>query len=1808
MSDVLTPASEADLNVFVAEQIRPIIVRALEAAGTGQRLRVTSLPTAVMEKVCQDLQGENRWQARILNDGTSSEDWRASATKLIELRNTLSEPLIVFIPQGLRNAAEDSLDIATFTELSLKSVAPQLVEVLLGKLERPLQDNVREVLGRLRQEKVIRHTDEEVQYLLDVWKNGASTYAAGGALYCFGLIPDFEIFERGSHLQWLSRNHVICGFLEDVTQPLQSRLARLRLKPQSIQSDLFKYIRSRQSEDVRSWARGIACDSTLRNLAFEFWQFSDAPLDQELRLILEPLTLPVQADDAVSGAAQLPILNLNGKDPLKVAFRSIPKPAQFPSWKHFRVQILALIDESPSIVWESNNFPRTQGPAARITRSIKVVDLQALDEGTYYVRVEAYDADGALLNGSPRLIDPSDPSSRAENESERFLVLREDVVTTPDDTRSVYVPSILDAWMRVALKNLGAKSKDTVPSRRSVHGSWDEPAGAAPRSDVYFELETEGFAGFAVAVPSLLRKIELLLLRNPDQIGRHQLALTNVRSASDIQLKYESTPLSSLELGKEFLLTRQEIFLAIERDHLGEGADAAEFARRAGTLETVDITKYRALIEKYVHSYINLSNALLLTKSGEADALILSALDTIELRWQRSVGDPGRALIISPTHPLRMAWHLAHADLCDSAVSAWQDGTHAVPSWRKYIEQIQGGLIPLNMPMVLFDRRGRGYVEQTPITAYWPLYLPDQASGDVQLDTVAVRDRILSAMGIGQRSVVLTTVGVDEVANRLFEYLEFHPYVEQLRLNVFNPGDGRFIADVLRSLERRRISVDARDAPSLRYAVHLFAAPPYLDMVAEGLEALLDPDRQVGQDDEFTLGSSNHLLPKLVFARNSTEEFLQSPELFSAHVSILHEQFIAHSRVGHAENFRRGSFVGGLINEPDVLVESSGSQFGWTKGLRPHTHSADKTSLLTEALHQAQRLQTAAALGQKPGNNVVPVVALQLDANAQMLLKRSHDHSDWVITIDRNLGLDYFDTPTSGDEAGYLLDFAPEYLLEDRQRLLLTTRNSIELQSLIKPALERVELILQPNEEVVVLEALRSLSGRLALRFEAGRAQAAEVIGLLLARWLLEHVGVLNDRIVIPLDAHRKWFANDGEEVQSQRRADLLLVGFEKGHTLRLDIVEVKLRDDLPMAARSRLYSDMHEQVENTHQRLRDLFDPDRFTQPRADFALRAKELATTLTFYTRRANRYGLLSTDACARALSVIDKLDSGYSLDVRLVGVVFEKTGKGAHEEEDEPGFRIYRFGGDMAQKLLSFAVGRRSQRISRLSDVSFEGQSNNRLLRQAPEREVIEPELDAFGLAVATLPENVVSDKELVEESVDATDVALAGTIFGGTVEAVAETITEATDTVPPIQSEAVTDRSQTIQQSAPDAQGAPDITLGSAESSPQFGILGRSGEQTVAIDLNGCNTISLFGVQGFGKSYTLGVIAEMATTKADGINLLPSPLATVIFHYHKSDAYEPEHASAVYPNEKKSEIDRLLAEYGAVPKGLENVVLLTPEAKVEQRRREHPDLTVEAIKFSSSELGAESWKFLLGAYGNDSLYVRQLVAIMRKHRSDLTLDVFRAEIEAAEMPKSARQLAEDRIRLAAPYIDDAKRLGSLLKPGRTIIIDLRDEWIEKDEALGLFVVMLKIFAAQKHEKREFNKLVVFDEAHKYMSESALIGQVVETIREMRHQATSVVIASQDPLSVPRAVIELTSILVLHRITSPQWLKHLKGAIGALEELTESQVASLKPGEALIWAQRSTDSRYTLRPQKLRIRPRFTRHGGGTRTAVQGFTMR
>jgi hypothetical protein len=68
------------------------------------------------------------------------------------------------------------------------------------------------------------------------------------------------------------------------------------------------------------------------------------------------------------------------------------------------------------------------------------------------------------------------------------------------------------------------------------------------------------------------------------------------------------------------------------------------------------------------------------------------------------------------------------------------------------------------------------------------------------------------------------------------------------------------------------------------------------------------------------------------------------------------------------------------------------------------------------------------------------------------------------------------------------------------------------------------------------------------------------------------------------------------------------------------------------------------------------------------------------------------------------------------------------------------------------------------------------------------------------------------------------------------------------------------------------------------------------------------------------------------------------------------------------------------------------------------------------------------------------------------------------VETSELlSNTQKSLARQKLSFAQEYIDDSFFLKGVLKPGRLVIVDLRDEFIVKDEALGLFVIMLNIFS-------------------------------------------------------------------------------------------------------------------------------------------------
>lgn len=96
--------------------------------------------------------------------------------------------------------------------------------------------------------------------------------------------------------------------------------------------------------------------------------------------------------------------------------------------------------------------------------------------------------------------------------------------------------------------------------------------------------------------------------------------------------------------------------------------------------------------------------------------------------------------------------------------------------------------------------------------------------------------------------------------------------------------------------------------------------------------------------------------------------------------------------------------------------------------------------------------------------------------------------------------------------------------------------------------------------------------------------------------------------------------------------------------------------------------------------------------------------------------------------------------------------------------------------------------------------------------------------------------------------------------------------------------------------------------------------------------------------------------------------------------------------------------------------------------------------------------------------------------------------------------------------------------------------------------------------------------------------------------MRAELLALLTLAEEKLRAARLLI------ILHKCNSPAWLKHIQKATAALGGLAPEKMAPLRPGEAYIWSSKATDEAFTVGTVKIRLRPRVTQHGGGTKTAV------
>ena len=207
-------------------------------------------------------------------------------------------------------------------------------------------------------------------------------------------------------------------------------------------------------------------------------------------------------------------------------------------------------------------------------------------------------------------------------------------------------------------------------------------------------------------------------------------------------------------------------------------------------------------------------------------------------------------------------------------------------------------------------------------------------------------------------------------------------------------------------------------------------------------------------------------------------------------------------------------------------------------------------------------------------------------------------------------------------------------------------------------------------------------------------------------------------------------------------------------------------------------------------------------------------------------------------------------------------------------------------------------------------------------------------------------------------------------------------------------------------------------------------------------------------------------------------------------------------------------------------------------------------------------------------------------------------------------------------------------------GSLTIVDLSCPFVEEALACTLFGIALDLFLEDRGP--EAGRVVALDEAHKFMTGTAAADgfteSLLQVVRLQRHLATRVIVATQEPTVSPK-LLDLATMTIVHRFTSPEWMKALRGhlagvsAVGVATEDGEkgeerarrdvarlfAKIVALDAGEALLFspaamldltaAAGGEDGANNLEPKKLgskhvkvRVRKRFTADGGRSIPAV------
>jgi hypothetical protein len=385
---------------------------------------------------------------------------------------------------------------------------------------------------------------------------------------------------------------------------------------------------------------------------------------------------------------------------------------------------------------------------------------------------------------------------------------------------------------------------------------------------------------------------------------------------------------------------------------------------------------------------------------------VMALAQTVEIR---TLSNATIGLIVLPSHPVRVAWHAGY-----DALARYARYTEKLTRKRlvKALAPLDGAEFPACLPglepkqsFVFGDMLGFHAVAMV---------------SDSDREPKAAISQMAKALGAEDAAAASSPATSRILSKEITRYLDLHEDYETIHINALRSGDGVTLARALGTRFDPTSTSDDEAALSLSFELQLYPSPEQKAVAGRFLTETSERRRSgagfIPREDRWMFESHPSLngspVPKLRWAKRTAD--LPEPTA-AAHISVAFDSFIANVDAFTSQQIlsARPWEVFGLAAPMQRLFSFEPEPHWLTfypPELRGDKHPAgpglsDRLHRIHKAIHGAVIRNLGAA------SNNWPVLRTVLKPEQHEMFERLHGISDWVITIDRNAGIEYFDSP-----------------------------------------------------------------------------------------------------------------------------------------------------------------------------------------------------------------------------------------------------------------------------------------------------------------------------------------------------------------------------------------------------------------------------------------------------------------------------------------------------------------------------------------------------------------------------------------------------------------------------------------------------------------------------------------------------------------------------------------------------------------------------------------------------------------------------